>query len=271
MLKPIPYPAFFNAGAVFREVLPAILVLAAFVALWHLAVEAFDVRPFVLPTPGAVLATFFSNFAEIAKAGLITATSFVGGFLIASVVGIGLATLIVLLPTLGRGIYPLVIASQTIPVIAVAPLLIIWLGFGAAVKVAIAAIVSFFPIVVSSVLGFRSVRGSTIELMRALPASRLTIFRKLMFPSALPTIFAGLRTGSVLAVIGSVVGEFVAGGDGIAGHIIIARSQFQTDRVMADILGLALLGAVFYGVVALIEYWALPWKRLSFKQTRQTG
>lgn len=251
-----------------RDNAPPIVVLVSFLLFWHAAVVLLEIRPFVLPTPVAVISSFSENFSEILRAAAFTAMEFSGGFLLATLVGLTLAMIIVLAPRVGRGIYPLLIASQTIPVIAIAPLLIIWLGFGITVKVVISAIISFFPIVVSSVLGFRSVSPTSIELMRSFPASRSAIFRKLFFPSALPTIFAGLRTGSVLSVIGSVVGEFVAGGEGLASHIIIARSQFETDRVMADILGLSLMGAIFYGLIALVEYWALPWKRMAFQKKR---
>lgn len=250
------------------EIVPPVLVLLAFLVFWHLAVVVFSIRPFVLPSPLVVGATFARHFTEIAEAGAVTALSFLGGFAAGSTLGLALAVLIIVAPRLGRGIYPLLIASQTIPVIAIAPLLIIWLGFGLTVKVAVSAIIVFFPVVVSAVLGFRSVSPSSIDLMRSLPASRTTIFRKLYFPSALPTIFAGLRTAAVLSVIGAVVGEFVAGGDGLASHIIIARSQFETDRVMADIAGLALLGAAFYSLIAAVEHWALPWKRLAFRRPR---
>ena len=257
-----------RVASLMRAVGPPLLVLAAFLALWQFGVWAFAVRPFILPSPLTVLASFWENRASIGDAAVGTAMAFVGGFALAAVVGLGLAVLIVAAPRVGRGVYPLLIASQTIPVIAIAPLLIIWLGFGLIVKVVIAAVIAFFPIVVGAVLGFRSVSPTSIDLMRSLPASRTAIFTKLLFPSALPTIFAGLRTGSVLAVVGSVVGEFVAGGDGLASHIITARSQFQTDRVMADILALALLGAAFYGVVAQVEYLALPWNRRSFRTGR---
>jgi NitT/TauT family transport system permease protein len=257
-----------RAASLLRGAAAPLLVLMIFLAIWQLGVWAFAVRPFILPSPLVVLVSFWDNRTSIGEAALATAAAFIGGFALAVAVGLGLAVLIVAAPRVGRGIYPLLIASQTIPVIAIAPLLIIWLGFGLIVKVVIAAVIAFFPIVVGAVLGFRSVSPTAIDLMRSLPASRTAIFTKLLFPSALPTIFAGLRTGSVLAVVGSVVGEFVAGGDGLASHIITARSQFQTDRVMADILALGLLGAAFYGVVAQVEYLALPWQHRSFRSGR---
>ena len=257
--------------AMVKHVMPPVAVFMGLLVLWQLVCVVFHVRAFVLPSPVAILSVFFANIGEIAAASAVTAVSFVGGFALAIVVGLLLAVLIIALPGLGRGIYPLLIASQTVPTIAIAPLLIIWLGFGLTVKIVIAAVIAFFPIVVSAVLGFRSVSPSSIDLMRSLPASKAAIFRKLFFPSALPTIFAGLRTASVLAVIGAVVGEFVAGGDGLASHIVIARSQFETDRVMADLLGLAILGALFYGLISAIEYWALPWKRMSSRPSRSSA
>ena len=269
MTHPDPKPGASGRLAVLaKNAAPPAMVLVGFIVIWQLCVVVLGIRPFVLPSPLTVVATFWEELPSIAEAASATAVAFVGGFALATVVGLSLAVLIVAAPRLGRGIYPLLIASQTVPVIAIAPLLIIWLGFGLTVKVVIAAIIAFFPIVVGAILGFRSVSPTSIDLMRSLPASRTAVFTKLMFPSALPTIFAGLRTGSVLSVVGSVVGEFVAGGDGLASHIIIARSQFQTDRVMADILGLALLGAAFYGVVAQLEYWALPWRHHSVRKRR---
>lgn len=258
-------------AALAQSAAPPLLVLVVFVALWQLCVWSFGIRPFILPSPLTIIATFWTNLASIGEAAVATAMAFVGGFVLAVIVGLALAVLIVAAPRVGRGVYPLLIASQTIPVIAIAPLLIIWLGFGLIVKVVIAGIIAFFPIVVGAVLGFRQVSPTAIDLMRSLPASRTAIFTKLLFPSALPAIFAGLRTGSVLAVVGSVVGEFVAGGDGLASHIITARSQFQTDRVMADILALGLLGAAFYGVIAQIEYFALPWNHGSFQTVRSNA
>lgn len=245
-------------------------VLATLVLAWQIAVMALKVKPFVLPSPLAIVQAFAQNFGQIASGAAVTTLSFVGGFALATVVGLSLAVLVVALPRLGRGIYPLLIASQTVPTIAIAPLLIIWLGFGMTVKVVISAVIAFFPIVVSAVLGFRSVSPSAVDLMRSLPATRTDIFRKLFFPAALPTIFAGLRTASVLSVIGAVVGEFVAGGEGLASHIVIARSQFETTQVMADLLGLSLLGAVFYAAIVALEYWLLPWQRLSQRARRRS-
>ena len=256
----------FNIGILRAHILPPVLVFLALLAVWQAAVVLFDIRVYILPSPIEVGRTFAENFEQIAQAASVTAVSFLGGFLLALTVGLSLAVLIIVSPKLGRGIYPLLIASQTIPTIAIAPLLIIWLGFGLWVKVVISAVIAFFPIVVSAVLGFRSVSPTAVDLMRSFPASRTTVFRKLFIPSALPTIFAGMRTASVLSVIGAVVGEFVAGGDGLASHIIIARSQFETARVMADLLGLAISGAVFYGLIALIEFLVLPWKRQSVKR-----
>lgn len=259
----------FNLAFLRGHILPPVLVFCALLIIWQGAVMIFGMRPYILPSPLEVGRTFADNFEQIAQAASVTAVSFLGGFLLALAVGLSLAVLIIVSPKLGRGIYPLLIASQTIPTIAIAPLLIIWLGFGLWVKVVISAVIAFFPIVVSAVLGFRSVSPTAVDLMRSFPASRTAIFRKLFIPSALPTIFAGMRTASVLSVIGAVVGEFVAGGDGLASHIIIARSQFETSRVMADLLGLAISGAIFYGVISALEFWALPWKRQSVRHGKR--
>lgn len=241
------------------DAFPVIVVMGAFLAAWEVYVRAADVRPFVLPAPSQVARTMWVDRSLILSGSAHTAAEFVLGFLLAASTGLALGILIVSLPRIGRGIYPLLVASQTVPVIAVAPLLIIWLGFGIWTKVAVSALISFFPIVVTSVAGFRSVSPASIDLMRSIPASRGATFRMLMIPSALPSIFAGLKTAAVLAVIGAVVGEFVAGGEGLASGIVLARATLRTDRIMALIVALSILGLVFYGAVALCARWAMPW------------
>ena len=259
------------------EALPVFLVVGAFLAVWELYVRLADVRPFVLPAPSQVGRTMWEDRSLVLAGSANTAAEFLLGFLLAASAGIALSILIVSLPRLGRGVYPLLVASQTVPVIAVAPLLIIWLGFGLWTKVAVSALISFFPVVVTSVAGFRSVSQSSIDLMRSIPASRWATFRMLMIPSALPSIFAGLKTASVLAVIGAVVGEFVAGGRGLASGIVLARATLRTDRIMALIVALSILGLVFYGAVALCARWAMPWtvsrvggRRLSWRRAAGT-
>lgn len=243
-------------------------ILGGFVAAWEAYVRLADLRPFVLPPPTRVAETFWHTRDLILTASGETTKAFLGGFAIAVVVGVGAAALIVAVPRLGRGIYPLVVASQTVPVIAIAPLLIIWLGFGIWTKIVVSALIAFFPIVVTSVAGFRSVPSTSLDLMRSLPSPALTTFRKLVVPSALPSMFAGFRTASVLAVIGAVVGEFVAGGRGLASGIVLAKASLQTDRVIANIVALSILGLLFYGAVALAERLATPWRYSTVKRRR---
>lgn len=235
-------------------------ILALFVAGWEAYVRMSSIEQFVLPAPSMVAETLWTDRDAVLGGSLETTKAFLLGFALAATVGVLLAVLIVSIPRVGRGVYPLVVASQTVPVIAVAPLLIIWLGFGIWSKVVVSALISFFPVVVTSVLGFRSVSDSSIDLMRSIPAGRLAMFRKLIIPAALPSMFAGFRTASVLSVIGAVVGEFVAGGTGLAALINIARAALETEKVMAYIVALAVLGMLFYAVIAIVERLVTPWR-----------
>jgi NitT/TauT family transport system permease protein len=246
-----------------------VLILVLFVVAWEAYVRLGDVKEFVLPPPSVVAETLVTERAALLEGAVETTKAFVLGFVLAAAVGVALATLIVSLPRIGRGIYPLVVASQTVPVIAVAPLIVIWLGFGLWPKVATSALISFFPVVVTTVVGYRSVSESSIDLMRSIPAGRPTMFRKLMVPAALPSMFAGFRTAAVLAVIGAVVGEFVAGGTGLAAAIVLAKSSLQTDVVIANIVALAVLGILFYGAISLIERLAMPWRFNAVKPRRR--
>jgi NitT/TauT family transport system permease protein len=246
-----------------------VAVLGLFVFGWEAYVRLGDVKDFVLPAPTVVAETIVTERSALLEGAVETTKAFVLGFLLAAAVGVALATLVVSLPRIGRGVYPLVVASQTVPVIAVAPLIVIWLGFGLWPKVVTSALIAFFPVVVTTVVGYRSVDESSIDLMRSIPAGRATMFRKLMVPAALPSMFAGFRTAAVLAVIGAVVGEFVAGGTGLAAAIVLAKSALQTDVVIANIVALAVLGILFYGVISLVERMAMPWRFSAVKPRRR--
>jgi NitT/TauT family transport system permease protein len=246
-----------------------VLILALFVAGWETYVRLGDVKEFVLPAPSVVAETMVDERGSLLRGAAETTKAFVLGFLLAATVGVALATLVVSLPRIGRGVYPLVVASQTVPVIAVAPLIVIWLGFGLWPKVVTAALISFFPVVVSTVVGYRTVSESAIDLMRSIPAGRATTFRKLLVPAALPSMFAGFRTASVLAVIGAVVGEFVAGGTGLAAAIVLAKSSLQTEVVIANIVALAVLGSLFYAAIASLERLATPWRFSTVRPRRR--
>jgi len=181
------------------------------------------------------------------------------GFAIALVSGVLLAGLIHMSRTLERVIYPSVIASQTIPIIVIAPLLLIWVGYGMQHKVIVVALISFFPIVVNTVDGLRSADPDMINLLRTLGANRWQVFAKAQIPSCLPFMFSGIKVAITVSVIGAVIGEWVGSSEGLGYLAIRSQSQFLSERVWAATVLMALMGISLFAIAALLERLLLPW------------
>jgi NitT/TauT family transport system permease protein len=179
------------------------------------------------------------------------------GLIVASALGYALAKSI----TLERAISPYLVASQAVPIVAIAPLLVIWLGPGLWSKVLISALIVFFPILINTIAGVRSVPTDLRDLMRSLHATRWQTFAKLEVPAALPVLLAGLKVGATLSVIGAVVGEFAGSDAGLGFMISVADGQYDTARMFVGVLALVALALALYGSVTLIERRALAWRR----------
>ena len=182
------------------------------------------------------------------------------GFGLSLVGGVVLAAMITYSRTLERSIYPFVIASQTIPIIAIAPLLLIWIGYGIGPKVIVVALIAFFPIVVNTVDGLKSTDGDMINLMRTLGASRWQIFTKVQVPTSLPYLFSGVRVAMAVSVIGAVIGEWVGSSQGLGYLMIRSKPQFLTERVFATIFILSVMGISLFLMVGLVERYMLVWR-----------
>ena len=174
-------------------------------------------------------------------------------------VGFVLSVLIVYLPAFRRGVLPLIVASQTIPVIAIAPILVIWFGYNALPRIIITALVAFFPLTVNFVTGLQAVSAEFINFFRSLNASEAQIFRKLRFPAALPNVFAGLKVASTLAVIGATIGEWVGASAGLGYLMSQDSAQLNTTRVFASLVVLGTVGMAFFAAVGLVERLCMPW------------
>lgn len=244
-----------------KLVLPSALLLLAFLALWQAYVSIFDVDDFILPGPIQVFDSIITQWAIYSPHVIVTTREAVLGLLLAAVVGIGLAIVIALSPPLRIALYPLLVGSQAMPVIAIAPLLIIWFGFGPTSKILVAALVAFFPIVVTAAAGLSSLDAGAVQLMRSFPASRWRIFISARFPNALPEIFSGLKVAAVLSVVGAVVGEWVGSQEGLGFLIIQSNARLATTTVFGCVVLLSLIGIALFLIVALIERIALPWRR----------
>lgn len=249
-----------SGGALVESVvswLPASGLGAAALVIWEAAVRVFDVPRWLLPSPSSIVREVFGAGDLLARHAWTTLQEILIGFAVAAGLGVGLAVLIAYSRTLERSLYPYVIASQTIPIIAIAPLLLVWVGPGQASKVIIVALISFFPIVVNVVDGLRSADSEMIAMFRTLGASRGQIFRKLQAPSALPFFLSGLKVAAVVAVIGAVIGEWVGASGGLGWLMRVSAPQFHTARVFAAIFILSAIGICLFLLVGAVERVAL--------------
>jgi ABC-type nitrate/sulfonate/bicarbonate transport system permease component len=237
--------------------LPAIATALALLILWEVLVEVLDVQRWLLPPPSVISIELFESFDIFVHHAGTTTLEIVLGFVVSVVLGVVIASGIVWSRTVERSIYPIIIASQTIPIITLAPLLIIWVGTDIMSKVIVIVLFTFFPIVISLVTGLRSVDQEMVDMFRTLGASPWQTFRKLMIPSALPNFFAGLKVAAVVSVIGAVIGEWFGASAGLGWLMKLAGPQFQTARVFAAIVVLSILAMALFAAVVAIEKWSL--------------
>ncbi len=259
-------------GGALTHWLPAAVVVAAILGLWEGYVRLFDVQRWLLPAPSIVAKTVAESPGLLWRHSLVTLEEVAVGFGLALAVGVLLASSIALSRTLERAIYPFIIASQTIPIIVIAPLLLVWVGYGLTPKVIVVALIAFFPIVVNMVDGLKSVDPDAVNLMRTLGARRWQIFLKVQMPSAMPFLFSGTRVAIAVSVIGAVIGEWVGSSQGLGYLMIRSKPQFLTERVFAAIAILSLMGIALFLLVGLAERMVIPWwhrERRSRQATRE--
>lgn len=240
-----------------NAILPPLLIVLAFFVLWEILARLFSVPDWLLPVPSQVATQLVGEADLLFGASLVTLGEILLGFVIAVALGVLFAVLIAWTNWLERGLYPLVIGLQTLPILAIAPLLIVWFGLGIASKVVIVVLISFFPIVVSLVDGLKSTDRDLANMMRVLGASQMQIFVKLRVPLALPALFAGLKLAVVGAVVGAVVAEWLGASSGLGYLIKVQGTQFNTDTVFAAIFVLVLMAGALFLAVRLLQNWFL--------------
>lgn len=228
-------------------------------AAWEIFVRAFKVKAIILPAPSAVFAEFFSAPGWYMNHAWYTLLVTLGGFVLAVVVGVALAVLIVESALLEKSIYALIVGLNSVPKVAVAPLFVIWLGTDVEPKIAIAFLIAVFAIVIDAVLGLKSVPPDILDLARSLRGGRLATLWRVRFPCALPSLFAGMKVAISLALVGAIVGEFVSSQRGLGYVILSAQGTFDTARVFAAILVLAVMGVLLFWVIAWLERIVIPW------------
>jgi putative hydroxymethylpyrimidine transport system permease protein len=234
-------------------------VVAGLLGLWELAAQwdwiadALDIKPFLIPAPSEIAASLWDDRSLLAADAWVTAQEVLLGFALALVLGFGFAVALHLSETLRRAFYPLLVASQTVPVIAIAPILVVWLGFGIGPKLAIIALVCFFPITVNTLDGLGSVDPELPKLMRTLDAGRLAVLTRVEAPTALPYFFSGARIAAAVAVIAAVFGEWSGSSAGL-GHLIQeTTAQLQTARTFAAVVVLAAFAILLFAALGFLE------------------
>jgi NitT/TauT family transport system permease protein len=233
-------------------VLPLAAIIGILVA-WQAATVVWDIPRFLLPGPIEVGETIIVRWESLLRHGIVTLYEIVLGFGLSVVVGIPLAVAISYSSTFERTVYPLLVSSQTIPKVAIAPLLLVWFGFGITPKVLITFLIAFFPIVIDTVVGLKSTPREMEWLARSMGAGHWQTFWKIRLPHALPNIFGGLKVAITLAVVGAIVGEFVGADSGLGYLIQVANGQLDTRLLMAAIVVLSFIGVALFLLIEQVE------------------
>ncbi len=241
-----------------RSLYPALVVVCSLTG-WEAGVAFFRIPPYLLPPPSRLLLKIVAEWQRILLHSWMTLQVVLVGFLLGAVFSIVLAALLLRFRGLADALYPLLVSSQTIPKVAIAPLLVVWFGFGPTPKVLVAFLVCFFPIVIDTLTGLKSVPQEVIWLARSMGARGWDTLLKIRIPAALPNIFAGLKVASTLAVVGAVVGEFVGSDRGLGYLLIQANGTMDVQLAFSVLIVLSLMGVLLFAALELLERACLPW------------
>jgi NitT/TauT family transport system permease protein len=235
-------------------------MLVALLATWELIARLELVPPFLLPAPSQITMALLQDPQQFALQAAYTLQATLVGFALAVVLGVVMAMLIVQFKIVEDTLYPLLVSLNSVPKVAIAPLFIVWMGTGLEPKIAIAAMIAVFAIVIDTVHGLRSVHPDMLDLGRSVRGSRMNMVWRIRFPHALPSLFAGMKVGISLALIGAIVGEFVAAKRGLGYMILVAQGQFDVVRMFAALVVLSASGLALFYLVVLAERLLLPWQ-----------
>lgn len=248
------------------RVLPPLILAALVIAVWQVAAQTgfladtLGLDPLLVPSPSEIATSLVDDRVILFENALVTLGEVLAGFGLALVLGAGAAVLLHLYEPVRQAAYPLVVASQTVPVIVIAPILVVWFGYGIGPKLAVIALICFFPITVNTLDGLRSVPRDLIDMMRSLDADRARILSDVELPSALPYLFSGAKIAVAVAVIGAVFGEWVGASSGLGYLMLQDNAQLETARLFASVFLLSVIALTLFGVVALLERAAIRWQ-----------
>jgi NitT/TauT family transport system permease protein len=254
----LPTPAFTWSAAT-KHWLPAVILLLVTVALWEAAVRIFSISSFIIPAPTKIMQALVAQWGPLMHATAVTAGEILFGFLVSVGVGIALALVIVRFDWLGRALYPLVVLFQNVPKVALAPIFILWFGYGLIPKIGLILVIAFFPVTLSMLAGMQSVDNSLLALMNSVGAGPTQILLRIRVPHSLPSLMAGTKIAATLSVIGAIVGEFAGASDGLGYVIQFASTQLDTAQVFAALLLVSVLGIGFYYAAEILERAVVPW------------
>jgi NitT/TauT family transport system permease protein len=241
----------------------------ALVVVWEFGVKLGNIPAYLLPPPTAIFESLVNDWKVIYLNVYPTLIAIIGGFVLSVVIGIPLATVIVFSRFAERMLYPPMIASQAIPKVAIAPLFVVWMGFGVMPKIWIAFLIAFFPVVIDTVVGLRSVQPEMLQLGRSMGGGTLRVFLKLRLPNALPNIFAGLKVAIALAVVGAITGEFVGSQSGLGYLLTSASGQMDTALVFAVLVVISVIATLLFMIIEAVEKLVIPWH--SSMRSRNVG
>ncbi|WP_062048352.1 ABC transporter permease [Bacillus sp. JCM 19034] len=237
----------------------ALLTLLGAVVVWQMLTILLDIPSYLLPSPLDIGTRFVLDFQMLFSHSITTVTEVLLGFSLSLVIAIPLAISIVYSRYLANSLYPILIGIQCIPMVSIAPILVIWFGYGLTTKILLACLISFFPIVINSVVGFRSLDKDMHDLGKSIGISEWKVFFYLRLPNALPHLFGGFKVGITLAVVGAIVGEFVASEHGLGYLQLTANARLDTPLVFATLVALAIIGMLLFSIVHLFERILMPW------------
>ena len=241
------------------DLVPAILLFAAVIVLWQLAVSVFGVREYLLPSPGSVVRSMFGGGIDWVGHIWVTALAIFGAFLLAAIAGVLLGTLIAWSATLSRALMPFLVFVNTLPKVAIAPLFLLWLGYGVVPNMLIGALIGFFPVVINTAVGLSQIDTDMLDLGRVFNAPKWKVFAKIRIPNAYPYILSALKVTATSAVVGAIVGEFVASQRGLGYVIITSQSSMNTPLAFAALVWISILGLLLFGAVAVMSRVLAPW------------
>ncbi|MBP7693270.1 MAG: ABC transporter permease subunit [Anaerolineales bacterium] len=272
-LPPVLESEFLSTGAgrwstAVRRALPAAVLFVAALGLWEAVVVLFRIEGFLLPRPSVIAVTFLRELPVVTAAGLFTLREAAGGFLLGSLLGIGVALATARWTVVSEGLLPFAIAVNSTPIVALAPIMNQWFGItNPLAKMSIVAVIVFFPVMINTVRGLTLVKAEAVELMRSYAAGSFTVLFKLRIPNALPYVFSAFKVGSTLSVIGAVVSEYFGGSrEALGVYLSQQAALFHFAEAWAAIVVACLMGIAFYGLILLVERLLMPW-HVSFRNT----